>query len=223
MEGTGASPFVLGVTGGIGAGKSTLCRILEEKHGLPLLDADRLGHEALHPGSTVYEALLARFGEAARGPSGAIRRAYLAEQVFRDPSARADLNGLVHPWILERITARVSALKASGYTGIVLLDAALLLDWVDRYRPDAIVLVVAARETRLERLERRGMAREEAERRMAAQDAPGGAAPAMQTAPVDVKAAIDWVVENSGTRAALIAKAEELWAAVVARSNARGA
>ncbi|MFN8549407.1 MAG: dephospho-CoA kinase [Candidatus Eisenbacteria bacterium] len=202
-----SAPFVLGVTGGIGAGKSTLCRLLEEAHGVPLLDADRLGHEALVPGTTVYEAILARFGEEARGPGGALKRSFLGERVFRDPAALRDLNALVHPWILERIESRLSALKASGHDGIVLLDAALLLDWLDRFRPSAVVLVVAAREVRLERLERRGVPRPEAERRMAAQ--------------VELETTqdprIDWVIDNSGSRAELARRAAELWRSVLER------
>lgn len=205
------APFVLGVTGGIGAGKSTFCRLLEEAHGVPLLDADRLGHEALLPGSTVYEAILARFGEGARGPGGALKRSFLAERVFGDPAARKDLNALVHPWILERIEARLSALKASGYDGIVLLDAALLLDWLDRFRPSAVVLVVASREVRLERLERRGISRAEAERRMAAQ--------ANLETTDDPR--IDWVIDNSGSIAVLKRRAVEFWRAALDRSADR--
>lgn len=162
-------PHVLGVTGGIGAGKSAFCRALLEAFQLPAIDADALGHEALHPGTTVYEALVARFGESFLDPVGRFDRARLGAHVFSEASALADLNAIVHPWILERIELRVAALMASGYTGIILLDAALLLEWIDRYRPDGIVLVRAPRETRLVRLGARGLSRDEALRRMAAQ------------------------------------------------------
>lgn len=226
-----AAPFVVGVTGGIGTGKSTFCRLLEEAHGCPLLDADRLGHEALQPGSTVFEAVLARFGEEVRGVGGAISRPALGGLVFSDPAALRDLNALVHPWILERIEARLAALKVSGYAGIVLLDAALLLDWLHRYRPDGIVLVVASLEARLERLERRGMDRGEALRRIEAQTAfnaasvnptdprSSGPTPAGgDLVPADNPAGVDWVVENSGTRADLVRRSREVWLEIERRA-----
>ncbi|MBK8230558.1 MAG: dephospho-CoA kinase [Candidatus Eisenbacteria bacterium] len=222
---SGVAPFVVGVTGGIGSGKSTFCRLLEEAHGCPLLDADRLGHEALQPGSTVFEAVLARFGDEIRGASGAISRPALGALVFSDPAALSDLNALVHPWILERIESRLAALKVSGYAGIVLLDAALLFDWLHRYRPDGIVLVVASLDARLERLERRGMDREEALRRIESQtmfkwaavdptDAPAAGPTSAGGNPVPV----DWVIENSGSRADLVRRSREVWLEIERRA-----
>lgn len=190
----------LGITGGIGAGKTTLCRILVDRYQLPWIDADALGHEALQPGSTVYEALVARFGEGALDPAGRLSRSRLADRVFRDPAALRDLNGLVHPWILERIEARLAALKASGHRGIILVDAALLPSWLDRFRPDGIAVVTAPLEVRLARLEERGLDREEARRRIESQEAEAS-----------WTSRADWIVENTGSLADLAAKARSLF------------
>lgn len=201
-----AAPPVLGVTGGFGSGKSTVCQLLVDAHGLPLIDADRLGHDALHPGSTVYEALLARFGDDILDEGGAVRRAALAAKVFQDPSALAALNALVHPWILERIEARVLALKASGYAGIILLEAALLLDWTHRYRPRGILLVAAPLESRLDRLEARGFPRADAERRIR-----------HQATDEAMREQVDWVLHNEGDLGALRGRLQRLWPEIEAR------
>ncbi|MEZ4653087.1 MAG: dephospho-CoA kinase [Candidatus Eisenbacteria bacterium] len=196
-------PYVLGVTGGIGTGKTTLVRAWVEEFEPPLIEADRLGHEALLPGSTVYESLVARFGDEVVRTDGSIDRGRLAQIVFRDEAALIDLNGLVHPWILERIEARVEALKASGYAGIILLDAALLLEWIHRYRPHGVVVVTAPLADRLERLEKRGMSREESERRIS-----------HQRPESEWTSEADWVVENTGSLEDLANTARSLWARI---------
>lgn len=222
---------VVGVTGGIGAGKSTLCRLLQERHQAQALDADALGHDALRAGTTVHEALVARFGEESLGPDRALSRPHLAKIVFADDEARRDLEKIVHPWILDRIAARVAALRASNYEGILLLEAALLLDWVERrsdsdsdtdlgsagaipghslrgasdedMRVDGIVVVTAPLEQRLERLSRRGLTEADARARIRA-----------QRSDPEWIAAGDWVVENSGSKQALTKAADRLWSEI---------
>jgi dephospho-CoA kinase len=201
-------PFVLGITGGIGTGKSTLTRILMERFGPPVIEADALGHEALLPGSSVYEATVARFGDSILRRDRSVDRARLAQIVFRDARELAALDGLVHPWILERIEARVGSLKASGYDGIILLDAALLLEWLHRYRPHGVVVVTAPLEARLTRLEARGLPRAEAERRIQ-----------HQRPESEWTEQADWVVENSGSLEDLARAATSLWARVCSHWN----
>jgi len=195
-----ASIRILGITGGIGAGKSRLARLLEELFDAPVIDADQLGHSALEPGSSVYEAVLARFGDDLVGERGEIVRSKLAAIVFNEEGALTDLERIVHPWILDRVQARVAALKASGYVGIIVFDAALLLDWLPLFRPDGIAVVVARREFRLARLAGRGMSSNEAERRMD-----------HQRADETWGSAADWVIENSGSLEDLERSARRLW------------
>ncbi len=179
-------PWLLGITGGIGTGKSTLCGLLSRREGWPVIDADRIGHEALRPGSELLPALRSRFGEETLGPDGTIRRDLLATVVFADPTALAALNEIVHPWIVHRILADARALRASASADIILVDAALLLDWLGRFHPDAIAAVVAPLRVRLRRLEHKGMARKEALRRIRSQSR-------------GIGEQVDWIIENGGT------------------------
>ena len=200
------APRLVGITGGIGTGKSTLARFLATEFGPPLLDADMLGHEALLPGTTTYETVLARFGDELEEPDGSISRSRLARIVFSDPKALRDLEAIVHPWILERIQTRRLALKASGYVGIILLDAALLLDWEEELDLDAVVVVTAPSDVRIARLALRGLPEDEARRRMESQR------PEEEWTP-----SADWIVVNDGDVDDLARRARALWADVCSR------
>ena len=114
-------------------------------------------------------ALAAEYGAGVYGPGG-LDRARVAAAVFRDGAARARLNRLVHPRIVERLRAGLEALRREGFTGSVVVDAALLLDWGFERECDAVIAVAAPLEARIERLRaQRGWSRDEAERRAAAQ------------------------------------------------------
>lgn len=199
----------LGITGGIGSGKSALAGILQELRGWPLLEADKIGHEALRAGSGVYGQVLERFGKAlAEGPGdGGIDREKLGRIVFSSPRALADLNRIVHPFILRRLREEVAALRERGCADIILIDAALLLDWLEQFRPQWIALVRSPRPMRLRRLEGRGLSRARAEERMASQRS-------METVPE-----ADFVIDNDGDLSKLRAEAERL---VRALDAARG-
>jgi dephospho-CoA kinase len=191
---------VTGITGRIGSGKSTLARILARKFGCPLMSADELGHEALQRDPRIRAAVLERFGPGILDPEGGIDRSLLASLVFTDHQALCDLNALVHPWIVEQVLARLAVLRDRGYAGIVLIDAALLLDWTDRLPCDRIVVVCCADETAVRRLAGRGIGEADARRRLAGQD------------PEDrfIQHA-DFVVGNDGTMEELEAQALHLW------------
>jgi dephospho-CoA kinase len=202
----GGGAFLVGITGLIGSGKSLLCRILADKHGSPVIDADRLGREAIDPGGAARDAVVARFGDAVLGPGGEIDRPRLAALVFGDAVALASLESVSHPVILAEVERRVAALKASGYTGIILLDAAVLPAWLDRLHLDALVLVRATKDVRLHRLEARGLGREEARRRIAAQERL-----------FSEELGADWTIDNDGTRESLELAAEALWRELATR------
>jgi dephospho-CoA kinase len=208
-EPAGSGPFLVGITGPIGSGKSLLCRILAERFGSRVIDADRLGREAIDPGGAARDAVVARFGDAVLGPGGEIDRSRLAALVFGDAVALAALESLSHPVILAEVERQVAALKASGYAGIILLDAAVLPAWLDRLRLDAWVLVRATMDVRLRRLEARGLGREEAERRIAAQERLFSG-----------ELGADRIIDNEGTRKSLELAAEALWRDLAARLGA---
>lgn len=159
--------LVLGVTGGIGSGKSSVSRFLAER-GARVLDADRVVRE-LYGGGALVDRIRARFGDAVVAANGSVDRAGLASIVFQDPAARRDLEALVHPEVRNTIIGRLRDWRAAGFTGIAVVDAALLVEAAGAYPLDALVIVTAAAPLRLDRLEARGVPRAEAERRMAAQ------------------------------------------------------
>lgn len=191
---------IVGITGRIGSGKSTLARILARRYGCPLIGADELGHHALEGDTTIRMALRERFGPGILDPEGAIKRSKLAAIVFADSAALGDLNAIVHPRIIDGILRRLAALREGRTAGIVLIDAALLLDWADRMPCDRIVVVRCADETAIRRLTARGMAEEEARARLARQDTEDR-----------LLRRADLVVPNDGTEEELEAQAPRIW------------
>ena len=141
------------IVGGIGAGKSTVCRLLA-RHGGRVIDVDRLGHQVLRRERTRRE-LSARFGAAMLEPDGDVDRRALGRRVFGDPAALRALNALVHPEIGRLLRRRLATLERQGES-CALIDAALYLD-VDLGVPvDAVIAVTAPRALRRQRLLQRG-------------------------------------------------------------------
>jgi dephospho-CoA kinase len=197
-------PILLGVTGGMGTGKTTLCRFLAQAEGWPILEADRCGHEVLSSVPEVASRVIERFGRGIVGADGSIDRARLGHIVFSDAQALRDLNRLVHPWILDRIESQAEALRAAGVADIILLDAALLANWVGwMQRRWVIWTVVVATPIllRLQRLAGKGLARREAISRMR-----------VQTIMIASPPRTRWAVVNKGSLDELRAQGTELGA-----------
>jgi len=159
--------YVLGVTGGIGSGKSTVAQLLRQR-GARVIDADAVVRE-LYSGGELPAAIAARFGSGVVDASGAVNRPALGRVVFADPEKRRELERMVHPAVRREALARLDAWRSEGFRGIAVLDAALLVESDFEYPLDGLLVVTAPRASRLDRLERRGVPREEAERRMGAQ------------------------------------------------------
>ena len=160
--------FTVGLTGGIGAGKSAVADLLVE-HGAVLIDADRIAREVVEPGGPAYQPLIDRFGPTIVDAEARIDRPALAAVVFSDPEALADLNAITHPAIGAEMARRKDA--AAGADAVVVLDIPLLkAEHRDTMSLDAVVVVDAPVATALDRLvEIRGMTRADAQSRMAAQ------------------------------------------------------
>jgi len=187
---SGDGLFIVGLVGRAGSGKSTVARALAA-HGGVVLDADRLGHEVTDSDPDVRAALLAEYGPDAYLANGSLDRARVAARVFRDPEALARLNQLVHPRILRRLRERLAALRAEGFRGVVVVDAALMLDWGFERECDAVIAVTAAADQQVARLvASRGWSPEEAARRLASQRTDEAFA-----------AAADEVIDNRGAEA----------------------
>jgi dephospho-CoA kinase len=158
---------IVGLVGRAGSGKSTVARALAAD-GAAVIEADQVGHEVTDEDPEVRSALRCEYGDD--GPDGRLDRARVAARVFTDPEARARLDRLVHPRLVARIARRLEELRAQGFRGVVVLDAALLLDWGLERECDAVLAVTAPEEEQVRRLRRmRGWSTEEALRRLAVQ------------------------------------------------------
>lgn len=189
--------MLVGLTGGIGAGKTTVAALLSG-YGATVIDADVLAREAIAPGSAGERAVIDALGDRVRGRGGAVDRAKLAAVVFADTEARDRLNAIVHPIV----AARSRELQAAAPPGaIVVHDVPLLVEagLVGDY--DLVVVVEAPEPLRLQRLEKRGVAPDDARARIAAQ-----ASDAVRRAVADV------VIDAGGSRAATAAQVAALWA-----------
>lgn len=192
---------LIGLTGGIAAGKSTVAARLAE-HGAVVIDADRVAREVVEPGEPALASIAARFGDGVV-VDGALDRAALGAIVFADPDARRDLERITHPAIQARVAERIAA-HADDPDAVVVYDVPLLVEARVPHAFDAVVVAHAPAEQRIARLvELRGVAREEAERRVGSQ------------ASDDERLAVaTMVVDTSGTMDETIAQVDALWRAI---------
>lgn len=161
--------LVVGLTGGIATGKSTVARMLAER-GAAVLDADALVHELQAPGTEVYRAILAAFGPEILAPDGTLDREKLGARVFADPEARRALEAIVHPALAAEIARRVGALRRGGRTSLCVLEAALLVEGGRRGIVERVVVVTAPEVEQVARLRAKvGLGEEEAWRRVRSQ------------------------------------------------------
>jgi dephospho-CoA kinase len=200
----------LGLTGGIGSGKSTVARMFADL-GAHVLDADELVREMLGPGGEAVDAVAEAFGQGVLHPEGPVDRKKLAQRVFGDEDARLRLEAILHPRVVAARRRQIQEkARRLGPDAVFLSEAALIFEANTWSEFDAIVLVTAPLEVRKARLTAAGWTPEEIERRMAAQW------------PDDKKAALaDWVVDNGGTDAHTRAQVEVLWKRFGAVARAR--
>jgi dephospho-CoA kinase len=156
----------IALTGGIATGKSYVTRRLREA-GVPVVDADAIAREVVRPDTPALAAIVNRFGGDILTPEGVLDRARLAQIVFRDESARRDLEAIVHPEVRQRIEEFFEKLPTS--TAFAVADIPLLYETGRAKDFDRVVVVAASPETQVTRVLARGLSREEAEHRVAAQ------------------------------------------------------
>lgn len=196
--------LLVGLTGGIGSGKSTVARLLE-KRGAVVFDADLLAREAVEPGTPGHAAVIERFGADVLAPGGELDREALASIVFADPSARRDLEEIVHPEVRRLFAEGSEAYRDSDR--VVVFSAPLLVETGMHTAFEILVVVSATVATQIERLMRqRGMSESSIRARIEAQ------------APLEDKAAVaDFLVDNEGTLDELESQVDRLWNDLSAR------
>ena len=203
--------LLVGLTGNIAAGKSTVAAMLADR-GATVIDADELARKAVEPGSGALETIVSRWGAGVLAPDGALDRGALRGIVFNDPEQLEALNRIVHPEVERLRAAAVAAARERG-DRIVICDIPLLFEkkMVDQF--DMVVLVDAPRPLRLERVvSARGLSATEGMAMIAAQ------------MPSELKRArADLVIHNAGTREQLAQQVNSVWTSLVAAAEAREA
>ncbi|MGH7780331.1 MAG: dephospho-CoA kinase [Candidatus Binataceae bacterium] len=200
--------LTIGLTGGIGSGKSAVAKILAEL-GAPSLDADKVGHSIYAPGGPAYKDVVAAFGEQILAADGTVDRKKLGPIVFGDPAKLTKLNSIVHPKMLAEMRAMVAAMRTRGETRPIVVEAAILIEANWTPMCDEIWVVTAARERVIERVERdRGMVREQTEARIRA-----------QISDADRLRHASLVIKNDGTMDELRTEVERVWRGALARNG----
>ena len=192
----------IGLTGGVGSGKSTVAGLFAQ-HGALVIDADAVAREVVAPGTPALAEIVDAFGPTVLTADGSLDRPALAAIVFSDPEARAALNAITHP----RIGARTAELMAQAAPDQVIVhDVPLLVENGLAPAYDLVVVVEAAEDIRLTRLLARGMSDDDARRRMAA-----------QATDAERRDVADVVIANNDDLASLAAQVDEVWRRITLR------
>ncbi len=194
--------LVIGLTGGIGSGKSTVSALLAAR-GAVIVDADAITREVQEPGTPTFAAMVDRFGAGIVAADGTLDRAAVADLVFNDPEALAALNKIVHPAVGAEIARRMQELADTD--AVVVLDVPLLVESPRAYPVAGLLVVDVDPEVAVVRLvEQRGMREADARARMA-----------RQASREDRLARADRVIDNAGTPDDLARQVDDVWAWIV--------
>lgn len=192
--------MILGLTGGIACGKSTVARMLVSR-GARLVDADQIAREVVLPGSPALDEIASRFGPGVIQADGTLHRKKLGEIIFRDPEARKALESITHPRIRAIMRERMERYHREHPSGLVVVDVPLLYESGLDKMFEEVMVVYIPQELQIERLmQRDGLSREQAESRIRSQ------------MPIEEKKRrADYVIDNSGDLAETEAQVEEFW------------
>jgi dephospho-CoA kinase len=196
--------MILGLTGGIATGKSTVSAMLRQR-GIPVIDADQIAREVVEPGKPAYEAIVRHFGKEILLPDGSINRKLLGEIVFSNEAERQKLNSIVHPEVRRVMREQAEEAERAG-AQIVFMDIPLLFESKLQHMVDKIVVVYAPARMQLARMmERDELDEEQAMKRLRAQ------------LPIEQKRAeADYLIDNQGTREETEQQVEQMLAEIKA-------
>lgn len=199
---------VVGLTGGIATGKSTVARMLTQR-GAHLIDADQIAREVVEPGEEGWQRVRQRFGAEVFRPDGSLDRAALRKVVFRDSEARSDLNNLLHPLIRARMKEKSRQLVEQFPQGVVVLDIPLLFESKLTHLVEKVIVVYIPEPVQRARLiARDGLSEEEARRMVNAQ------------LPIEEKKRLaDVVIDNSGSITETERQVDHLWKWLASKSG----
>lgn len=191
--------MVIGLTGGIGTGKSTIAEMMKRKGAL-VIDADEVAREVVRPGGEYWKKIVNHFGEEYLFDDGRLNRRKLGRVVFNDPKKLKALNKITHPPTVEAISKKAAEAKRVSPDRCVVLDCPLLLETGMDSLVDVVVVVVASMEARLERLRKQGFSKTEAQARIKA-----------QATDRDRLKEAEYIIENDGSIRELRFKVDRLW------------
>ncbi|MDH5541824.1 MAG: dephospho-CoA kinase [Nitrospinota bacterium] len=202
--------LVIGLTGGIGSGKSTALRVFK-KLGAFIIDADRLARDVVKPGRPAWQDIRSRFGKTVFNANHTLNRKKLASIVFKDAKALKELNAMIHPRVFEEEKALIGKYSKSGKNAVVVVDAPLMIESGSHKWKDVLVVMKASRESQVARIvKNKGMSRKEAEARIAAQ------------MPLAEKLKYaDFVIENDSTLADCRRNAEKVYREILKRHRGK--
>ncbi len=160
--------LIIGICGRIGSGKSEVARVFEE-HGAVVISADRIGREVVENDNTVLNALKEAFGDKIISSDGSLDRQKLGALAFASDQAKAKLDSIVHPPLLDKLRSEIEKRRFAADCDIVVIDAALILDWAFESELDILVCVTSSEDQQIERLVDSGLTREEVCQRLSSQ------------------------------------------------------
>jgi dephospho-CoA kinase len=198
--------LLVGLTGGIGSGKSTVARLLE-RHGAAVIDADQLAREAVEKGGPGFERVVDAFGPSVLTSDGDLDRAALAARIFSDPVQKATLEAIVHPEVARRFSESVDRYRTTDRVVVYVTPLLVELGLAPAF--DAVIVVTASPHLRVSRVASdRGLSPDEVRRRMAVQ------------ATDDQRAEVaDVLIDNDGSLAELAPQVDRLWGDLLARAG----
>jgi len=192
--------LIVGLTGGVASGKSTISNILREE-GAYLIDADQIARDLVRPYTPTWHELIKTFGEEILQPDGSIHRKKLAAIVFSNPEKRSLLNRILHPRIKEETQRRLKEIGQKDPEAVVVIDAALLVETGDYREMDRVIVVYSTKAQQIERLRERDRASEEEARRIVSAQMP----------PEEKLNVADFVIRNERSLEETRQKARELF------------
>ncbi len=198
--------LLIGVTGGIACGKTEVCKVFQ-KNGATILSGDQIGKEAVEKNKKVLKELVQTFGQTILNKDGTLNRRKLGKIAFASEESKEKLNKIIHPHLLKKLRKRIESLSKKTSEAVVVIDAALIVEWSLEKELDWLIFVQSKRENKIKRLQKfKGYSKEETMDRIRS-----------QLPEIAKKRLADFVIRNDKGLSELREKANRLWEKIVPR------